>query len=547
MQTMDSVSASGSPGNRTHWLAFAIVLVVGILVHGWIGLHAYTVTSFSDPMDYMFMADFYKALVYGGELDQAAQFYRASRYPPIFPMLLGVLGAGSDAVHLSCIISNVTAVLAALSVWWWIRVERGNPWTATLIALALLAYPSFFLLNMFPVSEPLAMVFMAAAFALLAKPHPTRSLLLVVGLLIGASLLVRTALLPLIPAFAIWLIIRRPVPFRHMLLPLMAACLPLLAWMAYRSLLKAESYTSSLTAEKIIAALGGWPDALWVQPTRLFEAWVANWGALPGVLVISVSALLALLAVAGCVIRLRRNAIDAWFLAGYIAMILVWPYPDEFGRFLVVVYPCILLCCLSATSELSKYLRSSPGSLRSQMASLLLFVAVALATTPTAMSYAKRAALPVDEELLGDKREPLFFHSPTDEDALFAAELFARMRMTAQAATELVPEGGCIYAVYSQFIPLVAGRRGVTYPFELEDEQSGRERLIACDYFFLVGLGTIQTKSPPMYPWHALNGWTEPLLTSEISLRGETSLAAALLKRSDKPVPALLERIKRPE
>lgn len=520
---------------RADWTSFGLVLAIGSLIYGWIAAHAYTVSAFSDPMDYMFMADFYKKYLYGGSIDQAAQYYRSSRYPPIFPMLLGVFGAGSDEIHRACIVSNVTAVLAGLAVWWWIRVERRDAWTAGFIALALFLYPSYFLLNMFPLSEPLAMAIMACVLAVLAAPDPERSRLLVGGLLIGIAPLARTALLPLIPAFFLWLAIRRPVAWRHMLPPVLAAITPMVAWLAYRSLLKADSYAASLTSDLILTALGGWPDALWVQPTRLFAAWVDNWGAFANPLTLAISAFLGVMSAIGCVVRMRSNKIDAWFLAGYIAMILVWPYPDELGRFLIVAYPCLLLCSLSAATTLAGLTRARLPAVSARAVTILVAGAVTLGTAPTAAQFAWRAALPVDPELLGDKREPAFFRVETDEDALFTAEVYGRIRLLAAEVRDHVPPGQCVYAIPPQLITLYSGVRAYLYPHDLPDDPEAEDKLRYCDYFFLSGVGATQLDLPPLYPWQALTGWTEPVLTSEISRDGETSLAAALLKRSSRP------------
>lgn len=517
------------------WTSFGLVLAIGSLIYGWIAAHAYTVSAFSDPMDYMFMADFYKKYLYGGAIDQAAQYYRSSRYPPIFPMLLGAFGAGSDEIHRACIISNVMAVLAGLAVWWWIRVERKDAWVAGFIALALFLYPSYFLLNLFPLSEPLAMALMACVFAVLATPTLGRSRLLVAGLLIGIAPLARTALLPLIPAFVLWLTIRRPVAWRHMLLPVAAAVAPIAVWMVYRSALKADSYMASLTPELIVAELGGWPDALWVQPTRMFAAWVDNWGVFANPLTASVSGFLALMSAIGCVYRLRANKIDAWFLAGYIAMILVWPYPDELGRFLIVVYPCLLLCCITAAAELTVFLHSRWPPLSPNAAIMGVAGAVLLATAPTAALYARRASLPVDAELLGDKREPVFFRAETDEDALFTAEVYGRIRLLAAAIADYVPPGQCVYAIPPQLVTLYGKVPALLYPKDLVGDPEAESKLPYCDFFFLGGVGATQLDLPALYPWQALTGWTEPVLTSEISRDGETSLAAALLKRSSRP------------
>jgi hypothetical protein len=528
--------------HRDDCTGLVLVALVGAIIYGWVASYNVTVTGFTDAMEYLFMADFYREALLGNGAGEAAAHYRTTRFPPVFPLILAIFGAGTDEQHAANIVACTIAVLAALSVWWWVRIDRDSSLAATMVAVGLLLYPMYFLINLFPVSEPLSILLLACCFALLSTPQPSRSRVLAAACIVGIAPLARTATLPLLVAFIIWLGLTRQHSLRQMALPLSAAFAPLLVWLAYRSTLSSDSYLEHLTLELMVKELGGWPNALWVQPQRLFLAAVDNWAGNTSTWIsITVTAVISLLAATGCAIRLLRNRLDAWFLAGYVAMILIWPYPYELGRFLVVVYPMILLCCLTSLDSLReaaiRWRRWDVGG--SGHAALVLLVMAASAST--ILVFSQRAMLPVDDALLGDKREPIFFRIDSDKNALWAADVYARMRNLAAVAGKQVPEGECVYSTIPQLLQLHGSLRSVLYPLGLEGTESAEDELQDCNYFVIVAMVAAQLDLRELYPWQSLVGWTDMLLKSEFELDGESGLAAALLVRSKKLHPDLPE------
>jgi hypothetical protein len=508
---------------------FISVALICVAVYGWVAAYATTVTTFTDSLDYLVMADFYRAALHGGDIDGPNRYYQVSRFPPLFPMLLGAFGGGSEHQHAAGIISGAIAVLAALAVWWWIRVAIGSAWLASFIALALTFLPHYFALNTVPLSEPLGVLLMASVFALAAVPKPTRNRLLVIGLIIGVAPLARTALLPLSIAFVIWLAISRPLPWRKLVLPVLVAWAPFLLWAVYRKSLGAQRYSQFLTAEQFAESGITWPDALWQQPFRVFDAFVATWGMPDSLFLWALSVVIVALAIVGCVIRVRSNRLDGWFLAGYLALIAIWPFPDELTRFLVAVYPCVLVCCITAARAIDRRL---PG-IRRPVALSALLVIVMGAHAPGVLRTTQRAMLPVDAELLGDKREPGFFLLESDKVALIAAEIYGRARILLMEARDVVPPGKCIYGVPPQLVALYSQRNPVPYPEGLgSDPLQVKDKLQACDYFLVAAWSAPAYRLEALYPLDGLTGWTEPLLISNMTIDGRTRLAVMLLQRA---------------
>lgn len=511
------------------WWWLGLATLVAVAVHGWIAAYDYHASAFSDSLDYLLMADFYRSAIAGHSLEDASSFYRDTRFPPLFPFLLGLFGGGSEHQHVASIVSNTVAVAAGCLVWFWARRELHSPVIASAIAIATVLLPAWFTLNLTPVSEPLGLLLMMGSFMLLGSAKPTARRVLVASLLVGITPLARTALLPLVAAFLLWLVLVRPLPWRSALAPAALAVTPIAAWSVYRSAIGSTQYVHYLSAETYERASIAWPQAIWEQPLRFVHAFVDGWAPVdPQAWQLVAGWLVLVLAFVGCVVRMRRMHLDAWFLAGYVALILIWPYPDAFTRFISAVYPCVLLCAVSAV-------RSMAGNSASNAFRFLPAVVLGtafVATLPAVTRYAHRATLPVDNELLGDKREFEFFNHPTDRDARAAAEITGRSRLLLEEARRFIPEGKCIYGVLPQFTNLYSQRPTFSYPLDLYRQPGdANTRLQRCDYFVVGSWQFSLYDVPSFYPVEKFEGWTRLLLASEMQLDGKSHLVAALFQR----------------
>lgn len=531
-----TVAADSARLTKRDWLGLSLAVGLAFLIHGWIAWHDYHTSSFTDSIDYLFMADFYRASFYGGDIgDWLRRYYQYTRFPPLFPMLLGALGAGSDHQHLAGAVSNGLAVAAVASVWAWVRVDTKRLALATMVAIALILYPYHFVLNLSPVSEPLGMLLTFSAFALLTQRGATEKRVAIAACLVGLAPLARTALVPLVVAFLIWLIPSRWLSRQTRWVAALLATLPYGVWFLYRGTMQADQYEGYLTAEQYANANIAWPEALWVQPMRLFDAFRDSWIPEPTLPVTLASAAILLLAGIGSLVRLREGKLDAWFLGGYLMLILLWPFPTEFRRLLVAVYPCLLVCAISAVRFIA-----SPRVRRPACG--LLLTSLLLAHGLGSIHLLRLATLPVDAELLGEKREPAFFLQPNEDSARAVSEGFARGRLLLSEASRLIPPNACVYASPPLFARLYASRSSYNYPQDLGDDvEAARSRLTRCDYFLVGAWGAGVYGLPPWYPSAALEGWTEPLLMSNYSADLGGGTAAVLLRRRLTPPEAELK------
>lgn len=513
-------------------LNLCLVLVAGLLIYGWVAWRGDAVIGFSDSIDYLLMADFYHGWLRGEYPAQASAVFRGTRFPPLFPLILGVFGGGTHNQHAAYITSSGLVIASALCLWWWIFADTASRTKASFVALATLTYPGFFLLALLPVSEPLCIAMMAMAFALLSQRELTTSRLVTAAMIIGMSVLARTAMLALLIALPCWLATRRDFSWQKFWLPTALAWAPATLWFLYRYWLGADSYTNRITPDAMSEKLGGFPELLWLQPYRLFDAAVSNWGAASDSLFLTLStALITLLAIIGCIVRLRDNKLDAWFLPAYIGMILLWPFPFELPRFLVVIFPCVLICVISAADKVTRaiQLRRPQFSQHAGIGSVIALIA--LCAIPTHLKYFHRATLPIDEALSPHVREAYFFEAKTDEEAIRAAEVATRFIALAKHLREVMADDECVYSTVSKMVSLYGGVPSLDYPFDLKDVDDARSRLIDCHFFLLISLEVATFDVPPMYPINLMSGWVDPVLVSKMNIAGQELIAVALLER----------------
>ena len=140
------------------WLALGLISIIAVCVYSWIAAGGIGIIGFSDSADYLLYADFYRAQFAGQSPPEAVAFYRATRFPPLFPLVLAAFGGGTDdTLGRARIVSCIITLGMFAMLWAWLRRETESPVAAATITLLVVLSPGLFLLVLNPVSEPLAM------------------------------------------------------------------------------------------------------------------------------------------------------------------------------------------------------------------------------------------------------------------------------------------------------------------------------------------------------------------------------------------------------
>ncbi len=485
---------------------------------------------FSDSIDYLLFADYFRAWFADRLTQQLIDFFAQTRFPPLFPLLLAVCGAGTQAASAAYWVTAATAALSiALSAAWLVRESRAAT-TGLLLAVPFALSPGFHLLALDPVSEPLLLCIILAVLISAGRLAEGRGSLVAFVALVSLAPLCRMAGLALVVAAGAWLLTLRSGHWRQLLLAIVLMVLPALAWLAYRRLMPVQSsYTDSLTVSRMLEAFGGWQGWLLDHPLRIAQGFVAllRPGASP-LWAIYVPA--TLLACYGLARRALRRELDAWFMAIYVLLVWCWPYPAEVPRLLLVTLPIYMLHVWEAFWALiGRWQPDEPR--RSRSAAVLLLAAFASITGPFLLESARRAATPVDAELEPFKRNRAFFESTERSEAFALLELLARIEFAAEKTAADLSKDECVYTVWpGTFVLRGTDARTLHYP-----PRAGplRTQLRECRYLFVTSTTSPQLREPLLYPLEEAASWTHPEFVSRMTFRGRSIIAAALLRVDD--------------
>lgn len=509
------------------WACVALALAAWC---AWVLWHPPSLGHFTDSVDYLVIGEFFRGALGGDAPEQAANYFRHSRFPPLFPLVLAAAGATPDHPVPGLVLTQALALLAsALFVAWYLREGLATP-TAALLGLAAFACPAALYWLLTPMSEPLLLLLVGAALLRASRPAASPASLLVLAGLVGLAPIARMAGLALVVAFGAWLLREGAVARSRRALAFVVAALPAAAWIAYRSLLPIEeSYLDALAPERMLNAFGGW-DGVLRQPLALVDALAAAFTPFPRGLQQFAAVLLLGLAALGLPERLRRNRLDAWFTPLYLGLVLVWPYPAEATRLMLVLLPVLALQACAAIPGLRPLATSGTRGAATAVAAIAV-----LACLPGWWHTLQRARIPLDPELEAQRRSTAYFVVDTDDQAQFGAEILARLVALSEELPDVVPRGDCVYTLHPALVWVHSGRSVAVrvIPPEVIDGRAPLQRLRDCRFLLVANLQVMQFEVPALYPLAQLRDRLRPVLHSVFEHRGETVPAAYLFTWTD--------------
>ena len=409
-----------------------------------------------------------------------------SQFPPLYPALLAVTGAATDlriahAVTTLCLLAAFAAFYASLLS---LGLSQGLALATTAIFAVL---PGTVQQALQLKSEGLYLALTLGGLTALsrasAKQRPGPYW--VASGLLAAALLTRSAGIAVLPALLMVLVRCRPRGWYWM--PAVVL-LPSLAWTLLRQ--PEQGYGH------VLAAYGQAPAAAVVRQLAANAQSVA-WGFAANVLQTTTLlwAMIPLSLAAGAVLAWRfcRWQADAWYLAAYLALIVVWPYPSEAQRFCWVVLPWLLGYTVWAAVWAAARVGAGPvahGIRGTGVAVLALLVAPSVAIT------AQRWFHPAVQA------NPALVHLPewygADPGVARAeAELHLEMVRAIQQLGTRVPEGECLYSIKPATVTFYTARESFGPPFDEVDDAAfaGAFDAPRCRYVLLLA-----ATQPPQFP-----------------------------------------------
>lgn len=326
----------------------------------------------------------------------------AAKFPPLYPALLAVFWAIAGEIG-SVTFLSVFWNLCALAVGGALfarGLQQGLGLSVpTALAVAALGFTSTDLLRtaLIPLSEPTFLLFVGAAFALwpdVRREPDRRGPWLLLSAVLALAVATRSAGVALVLAFALGAIqsdwLRpglggeleprsRPTPRETVLRVAQLSGPALLVALLWGRWSASATARIPEGARDLLGSYGGWlSDQLLASPgaflTGLPSHAVGVFSRAGAILIpgltgtpLAVAGIVVVpLALYGTAILLRRLPPLGWFLVGYFAMLLLWPYLDR--RLVAPIHPTVVAACAIAVVTLGT--RVGPKGVRTGLSIL---------------------------------------------------------------------------------------------------------------------------------------------------------------------------------
>lgn len=425
---------------------------------------------FDDSVSYLVMA---QALTPWHATPAAiASAFPAEKYPPLFPLLLGVGGGAYDwrIAHAWVAVSFAASVfLLGL----YARSITRSEAVGFAAALVFAWMPGMWLnvkgiLSEFPY---IALTLAALLQYRAASERPSRGRHALLCVFVAAVVLTRTIGIALVAAIAVvearhWVRSRDNERIRRSAITLAVAIAIVGAWYVMRPSGGGDAYVAFGTGVAQGAAEHGVQWTLGIVATNisaLIDAWLAAlliyWGE-PWKPTFMLACLVGASAVAGTVWRALEMEVDALYVVFFVVILALWPFPGQMFRLAIPAMPLALAHAFWLWMRIAMRLAPDRATRWSALAAL---VPLALCVPPVLFYIGERARLPAKELAVGYRIPDIaeFYRIPSrpaaEANALLEIGMFADFEQIRQTT----PEGARVMWYLPAYVALLAQREGV--------------------------------------------------------------------------------------
>lgn len=516
---------STNTNNKPYWL-FWVLLAVMAAVFPPFAWHENTAGFLTDDGMYLLMADFFSPYYHHNHHIQQL-IIEQSRFPPAFPVLIGLLGGGSSNMPVAHLVTCATFIASAAALYAWAgRVLDSRELAVACMAIyALLPRTLVYVTEIW--SEFLYMTLVLVVFMLLdlavrsQSRRRVREMLCACALFIGLAVLTRTIGVALFAAFVVFL-------FQHSfrrkyLYILIAVALPVF-WQVVKAVNgygggyggDLERYFSPSGFQTLLL------DDVPANAALLLDSWGRHFAAAPGSswLLHTMSGVLLILALVGAGRRAVNKCPDVYYAVLYIAIVLVWPHPAHNARFL---YPLIPLALVYIFAGLNLVVPGSSAGVRTGSRAILVLAMLAM-VYPNAVFVVNRFHEPVPDYIPDDFRHTRQWLRGSDMERIHhEAEQKAAVIRLLRRTREHFGRRQCVYAAHPISTMLYSDRISIIIP-----RGATIEKLWVCRYLIAVNL---QTVYEPNYPLRRVDLDRLTLLDSEPDSQGRPQAFLFEIKR----------------
>ncbi len=477
-----------------------------------------------DDAIYLLLADYFSP--YDSAARAGAAFImNFNRFPPLYPLLLAVAGAGSKHILTAHLVTALCIITAAALYWWWLVEEGVDRYFALALSGLFLSLPGTMLLALDLWSEHfyLALTLLCLHLARRARKTGTGWF----GVTVVASLvpLARSAGMTFAAALWIYFVIRK-VPNRWRLMVISGV--PMMIWTLIS--LQFEPYVSYTTTLADFLPRFASHDFLLpiveFQIHSMWQGWHANFDFLEHTYSAVAPGLLLPFIVMGWWSRFRNAQWDALYLAPYLAMLILWPAQNHMARLLYVVMPFMLYYGLTGFGMM--IMKYSPAN-SPPIPQTLFLVLLLLSSAPSSAQILVRRLNPPDPSLAAYAASAAWV-KPLDAQAAYRTLRFLKhfVAVFRDTANYVEPDQ-CVFTIYAEQFMFYAHRLAFPPPnLDVSQEEFDTD-MSRCRYVEIFWVVT-HPIFPPTYPLSRLKQREEFLLISKMSSDPDARPVTGLLQ-----------------
>lgn len=450
----------------------------------------------SDAAVYVLLADWLSPWR-SSDIEFGARLFEHYPFPPLYPLLMAALGIGSATPVQAYVLNALLQAWAVVAAGCWAR-RAGCELSGAMLAgatLALTPIALFTAMGLF--SEPLYLALSMSALALLAGPQADTRHWYGAALLLGAAAVTRGvgwfAVAALLVCWA-W----RTHARRARLTPVLALAAPL-AWMVLKAAQGWHgSYTHNVFGQGIAPVLLALVEQVPTNLRALAYHFVRCFDFLGGRHGAILLAVLLVPAVLTLIERLRAAALDAWYGLLYFGVIVIWPYPNHFSRFLLILLPLFGSYAALGLVRLVGMLGHRAWARAAPTVGVALLALVMAPSVLQVMLGISRAS-PGDERI--SARMSTWYGHDSLSAARGATAFSLRVLQVLGEVGGRLPKDACVSSTMAEMFMLHGRRYSRPPPSQRDSLASLRGALAACPYVLMLGATTFPAADfPAHYP-----------------------------------------------
>ena len=412
-----------------------------------------------------------------------------SHFPPLWPLLLSALDISSNNISKAHWVQNFVISLGVISIGLFsLRLKSGLGAASAIVVLSA-ASPATLLLSVEIWSEFLFIFLIYLAFSLLIGENTRHLVFSFASLLIGLTVITRGFGIIALGALFLNSLAKYPRRIRGgILFSVMPLALSTIGGWGGN-----QSYFS-IFAERV-SSISALFSVIVENLNAIWRGWLQFFDRSPDILSIGVGVLVLVLAGITLWRRLQKFEVDSWFCLGYVALLLIWPFPAVMGRLIFPIIPLLLVYAVLTCSNLPASFSSRTGPYFDKMAPLILCGVLAITILPNSYSLVRNYLEPLPQHLqyLAASRN---WMEITDRNTARERLDSAHVIITGlHRAKGMIAESDCVYAQRPQIVMFYLKRP--SYPAPTSKD---RGSVPLCRYHVLINDGSLQSTLRAMWP-----------------------------------------------